>query len=134
MYQVQKRNGKNIEFDINMDETIVKSDKNLLVNVWDNLIGNAIKYSDENSKISVFLTKEKDFIKVTISDQGVGISKEDLPYIFDKFYQGEKSRKTDGNGLGLALVKHILDTIQGKITVESSEGNGCKFIITIPIK
>lgn len=125
---------KNIEFEIDMDETLVKADKNLLINVWDNLIGNAIKYSNNDSKIFVSLVKEKQFYKVTISDQGIGISNEDIPYIFDKFYQSDKSRKSEGNGLGLALVKHIIDLIKGKIEVNSELGKGTSFDVFIPIK
>ena len=122
---------KNIEFDINMDETIVKSDKNLLVNVWDNLIGNAIKYTNNDSKISISLVEEEKFIKTTISDQGIGISNEDLPYIFDKFYQSDKSRKSEGNGLGLTLVKKIIDLVDGKIEVESELEKGTTFKVYI---
>ena len=125
---------KNIELNIELETINICADKELLSIVWNNLIDNSIKFSNENSMINISLVKNDDEAIFVIEDFGKGIKQEEIPYIFDKFYQGEKSRKTDGNGLGLALVKHILDTIQGKITVESSEGNGCKFIITIPIK
>ena len=125
---------KNIEFDIDLDVINIKSDKNLLLNVWQNLISNAIKFSPKNSTIFISLKKENDYAKVTIKDQGGGIKEEDIPYIFDKFFQSDKSHKSEGNGLGLTLVKEIIDLLKGKIEVISKIDLGTSFNIYLPIK
>ena len=125
---------KNIEFDIDLDVVNIRSDKNLLVNVWQNLINNAIKFSPKNSTIFISLKKENDYAKVIIKDQGSGINKEDIPYIFDKFFQSDKSHKSEGNGLGLTLVKEIVDLLNGKIEVDSKIDIGTSFIISLPMK
>ena len=121
---------KNIELDINLDEIEIKTDKELLSNVWNNLIGNAIKYSNQNSKIEIKSIVNEKEIKISIKDYGVGIKKENIPYIFNKFYQGDLSHASEGYGLGLSLVKGILDLINAKIEVQSEENIGSEFIVT----
>ena len=125
---------KEIEFDINLEEVHIIGDKNLLVNVWNNLINNAIKFSPKNSTVFIELTKENDNAKVVIKDQGCGIEKEDIPYIFDKFFQSDKSHKSLGNGLGLTLVKEIIELSKGSIEVESVVDKGTAFTIYLPLK
>ena len=122
---------KNIELDIDLDEVSIRTDKTLLSHVWSNIIGNAIKYSYDNSKIEIKLRNENDKIKVTIKDYGIGIEEEKVPYIFNKFYQGDTSHSNEGNGLGLALVKGIVDLINGKIEVHSEVNKGTEFIVTL---
>lgn len=122
---------KNIELDIDLDEVSIRTDKTLLSHVWSNIIGNAIKYSYDNSKIEIKLRNENDKIKVTIKDYGIGIEEEKVPYIFNKFYQGDTSHSNEGNGLGLALVKGIIDLINGKIEVKSEVNKGTEFIVTL---
>ena len=122
---------KNIELDIDLDEVSIRTDKILLSHVWSNIIGNAIKYSYDNSKIEIKLRNENDKIKVTIKDYGIGIEEEKIPYIFNKFYQGDTSHSNEGNGLGLALVKGIVDLINGKIEVHSEVNKGTEFIVTL---
>lgn len=124
---------KGIEFDINLETVYIKSDKNLLLNVWNNLISNAIKFSPENSPISINLSKENERVKIVIKDNGCGIEKEDVPYIFDKFFQSDKSHKSEGNGLGLTLVKEIITLLNGTINVESEVNKGTTFIVYLPI-
>lgn len=125
---------KNIEFDIDLEIVNIKSDKNLLVNVWQNLIGNAIKFSPKNSTIFISLIKENNSAKIIIKDCGSGINEEDIPYIFDKFFQSDKSHKSEGNGLGLTLVKDIIDLLNGRIEVESEIGKGTSFVVYLPLK
>ena len=125
---------KKIDFDIDMEVLLINADKNLLVNVWNNLISNSIKFSPENSSIFVRLVKENDTAKVTIKDEGCGIPKEDIPYIFDKFFQVDKSHKSSGNGLGLTLVKDIIDLVNGRIVVESEKDKGSTFNVYLPLK
>ena len=122
---------KNIELDIDLDEVSIRTDKTLLSHVWSNIIGNAIKYSYDNSKIEIKLRNENDKIKVTIKDYGIGIEEEKIPYIFNKFYQGDTSHATQGNGLGLALVKRVIDIMHAEISVESIPGKGTTFTVKI---
>ncbi len=124
-------NMKNIELDIELAEIEIKTDKALLINVWNNLIGNAIKYSMANSKIEIKSYKKEENIVVIIKDYGKGIKEENIPYIFNKFYQEESSHGGEGNGLGLALVKGILDLIGGKIEVKSRINEGSEFIVSL---
>ena len=126
-------NNKNLELDINLDEISIVADKNLLNNVWNNLINNAIKYSSENSKIIINLKEENSFAIFSIKDFGCGISKDDMPYIFDKFYQADKSHASKGNGLGLALTKKIVLLSKGTIEVHSTINEGSEFIVKLPI-
>ena len=125
---------KNIDFDIDLEEVSIIGDKNLLVNVWNNLINNAIKFSNKNSTIFINLVRENNNAVVTIKDQGCGINEEDVPYIFDKFFQSDKSHKSNGNGLGLTLVKEIIDLSKGSILVESKRDVGTTFKIFLPLK
>lgn len=124
---------KNIDFDINLESIEIVSDENLLSNVWNNLLSNAIKFSDDNGKISINLTKDDNNAIVSIKDYGCGIKEEDIPYIFDKFYQTEKSHNIEGNGLGLALVKKIVTLLNGSVTVKSNINEGSEFIVTLPL-
>lgn len=120
---------KNIDLDIELEGIYIKTDKALLSNVWNNLIGNAIKYSNQNGKIEIKSYKENNEIKVIIKDYGIGIKEENLPYIFNKFYQVDTSHASEGNGLGLALVKGIIDLIGARIEVNSKENEGSEFIV-----
>ena len=124
---------KNLNLNIDLEVIDIHADKELLSIVWNNLLDNAIKFSPDDSIINISLSKAEEEAIFVIEDFGKGIKESELPYIFDQFYQGEKSRKTEGNGLGLALVKNIIDTSCGKIDVLSIEGKGTKFTITIPI-
>lgn len=124
---------KNINLDINLDEIEIKTDKSLLDNVWNNLIGNAIKYSNQDGKIEISGHKKDNKIIVSIKDYGIGIKEENLPYIFNKFYQGDTSHASEGNGLGLALVKGIIDLIDAEIEVYSKENEGSEFIVKLKV-
>jgi len=125
---------KNICFDIELDSVKFPGDEELLQQVWINLLGNAIKFSNDNSSITVRLHGSASFVKVKITDTGIGMSEEIQPRIFEKFYQGHKSHSYDGNGLGLPLVKRILDLCDGKIHVQSSLGKGSTFIVELPLR
>lgn len=126
-----KWNEKNIELDIDMEEVIYTGQQSLLLHVWTNLIGNAIKFSDENSQISIQLKKNGSQIEVIVEDQGIGMDENTRRHIFEKFYQGDSSRKAQGNGLGLPLCKEIMKKCGGKIQVESELGVGTRFIVTL---
>lgn len=125
---------KNIDLNIEMEEITINADKNLLSNVWNNLINNAIKFSNTGGKIDINLTLKDGNVIFSIKDYGCGIKQEDIPYIFDKFYQADKSHASKGNGLGLPLAKKIVELSSGNIEVNSVINEGSEFIVTIPQK
>lgn len=122
---------KDIDFDIDMDETDFVGNEALIHHIWDNLIGNAIKFSPSCSEIKITLSNFEDRIVFSVSDMGPGISDEDLKHIFDKFYQADPSHKVKGNGLGLALVKKIIDLEKGEINVVNNPQAGCTFTVIL---
>lgn len=119
---------KDIEIETDMEEDVfVSQDAELLSLVWNNLFSNAIKFSEEKGVVRIRLKKENDVITVEVSDNGCGISPEVGSHIFEKFYQGDTSHATQGNGLGLALVKRVIDIVGGDIHVQSVLGEGTTF-------
>lgn len=118
----------NIETDID-DEVTVESDREMMSLVWNNLISNAIKFTEEGGTISVSVKESEHHATVIVSDTGCGISSEVGSHLFDKFYQGDTSHSTEGNGLGLALVKRVVDLTNSTISVESELGKGTAFTI-----
>ena len=126
--------GKGLELECDFDEdvTIVSSPGYLEI-VWSNLLSNAVKFT-ESGKISVSLKKENGNAVIKVADTGCGISAETGRHIFEKFYQGDTSHSQEGNGLGLALVKKVIDIIGGTISVSSEQGKGTTFIITLKAK
>lgn len=123
---------KNITFDVDLQSQMHCGCEQLLEQVWCNLLDNAIKHSPNGGTIHVRLTKSGNETEVCIADHGDGMSEEVQKHIFEKFYQGDSSRKAEGNGLGLALVKRILDLCNGSIRVKSSPGDGAEFSVILP--
>ena len=119
-----------IEADIEEDVT-VEADGQLLSLVWNNLLSNAIKFTDDGGKITVSLRNDGPMAIVKVADTGCGIDRETGKHIFEKFYQGDTSRATRGNGLGLALVRRVVEIVGGNISVESQVGKGSVFTIEI---
>ena len=122
---------KNIEFDLNLTKTIYNGSKELMSQVWQNLIGNAIKFSHDSGKISISIKKERGKIVVTITDEGIGMSEETLNHMYEKFFQGDNSRASVGNGLGLSLVSRIIAISEGEISATSKLGEGTTFTIIL---
>ncbi len=122
---------KDIEFDAELESVSYTGSESLLHHVWDNVIGNAIKFSPVGSEIKIRLSKAQGIITVTVEDRGPGLSEKTQKHIFDKFYQGDPSHKAEGNGLGLALVMRILTICHGEIKAENREGGGSCFTITL---
>ena len=123
---------KNIEIETDIEEDVmVYQDAELLSLVWNNLFSNAIKFSDVNGKVTVRIKHENDKVAVSVSDSGCGISPEIGRHIFEKFYQGDTSHATQGNGLGLALVKRVIDIVGGNISVQSVVGEGTTFTVLL---
>lgn len=117
-----------IETDVE-DGVLIHSDAELLSHVWNNLFSNAIKFTEPGGTVSLLLKTEGDQIVVKVSDTGCGMSPEVGAHIFEKFYQGDGSHSMQGNGLGLALVKRVVDIMHGEIAVESVRGEGSTFTV-----
>ena len=123
---------KNIKIETDIAESVfVCADAELLSLVWNNLFSNAFKFTDDGGTVTLTLTADEKYATVTISDTGCGMSAEVGAHIFEKFYQGDTSHATQGNGLGLALVKRVVDIMQGEIGVESAVGVGTVFAVKI---
>ncbi|WMM26258.1 HAMP domain-containing sensor histidine kinase [Tissierella sp. MB52-C2] len=122
---------KDIELEIDLEKILYRGNSSLMYQVWINLIDNAIKFSPKGRKIEIKLYEEYGNTIFSIKDNGVGISKEDQKKMFEKFYKGDKSRNTDGNGLGLSIVKRIVEIHNGKMLVESSIGVGTNIIVKL---
>ncbi len=120
----------NIETDI-QEDVRVRSDSELLSLVWNNLISNAVKFTPDGGTVGVRLTAADDRVTVAVTDTGCGISPQVGQHIFEKFYQGDTSHAAQGNGLGLALVKRVVDILNGEIGVESIPGTGSTFTVTV---
>lgn len=113
------------------EELTIYADRELLSLVWNNLFSNAFKFTPQGGCVSVSLKKEGAYAVVIVTDTGCGMTAEVGSHIFEKFYQGDTSHATQGNGLGLALVKRVIDILQGEITVESTVGVGTSFTVKI---
>lgn len=123
----EKINEKNITLNVQLNPITIVQDKDLIMEIWINLLNNAIKYTNENGNIEIKIEEIEEFVLVQIKDDGIGIPKEKQERIFEKFYQVEKSHSSEGSGLGLAIVKRIIDLTEGKIEIESEEGQGTTF-------
>ena len=122
---------KRLEIECDLDDAQIVSAPSLLEIVWNNLLSNAIKFTEAGGKISVSLKVKSDKAVVSVSDTGCGISRETGAHIFEKFYQGDTSHSGEGNGLGLPLVKKVIDVLGGEISVSSEIGKGSTFTIVL---
>jgi len=123
---------KKLQLVLNLPQTEIVADRLLLEQVWINLLQNAIKFSSIAGYIKVDILELDHTIQVVISDSGLGISKEDIERIFERFYQADRSRNKKGTGLGLSIVQKIIEIHHGKIDVESVVGKGTSFTIILP--
>ncbi len=122
---------KNIQLDCDLDDVTIFSTQSLLEIVWNNLLSNAIKFTPDGGNINVSLKRMDNNVQVSVADSGCGMTSEVGAKIFDKFYQGDTSHATQGNGLGLALVKRVIDILGGEISVSSELGKGSTFTIIL---
>lgn len=128
----EKWTKKNIDFEIDLQSCYYCTNESLLDRVWFNLIDNAIKYSNQNGKVVIKLDEGENDIFFSITNDGCTISSEAQKHIFEKFYQGDSSRKNEGNGLGLSIVKSIVDLCGGEIYVKSDDFDKTKFVVKLP--
>jgi Signal transduction histidine kinase len=124
---------KDLSFDIDLEEVVLFADKNLLQQVWLNLIQNAIKFSEPGGLIKICLNRRENRAIFKITNQGSRIEEEDREHIFERFYKGDKSRSRDGFGLGLVLVKKIVELSNGVICFNSTKEEGTTFVVELPI-
>ena len=125
---------KEIGFQVEMEAVKYVGNEGLFMHVWINLLDNAIKFSPNQGIITMFLKQENDQVKFILEDEGPGIDEEIKNRIFDKFYQADGSHKAEGNGLGLALVKRIIDSAGGTIEAQNREYGGCRFVVQLPLQ
>lgn len=125
---------KNILFNISTQEVYYYGDEEITFQIWINLIDNAIKFSRENGKISINIKQEDCNIVVKIKDNGIGMDENEQQKIYTRFYQIDQSHSQEGSGLGLSIVKRIVDLSNGKIEVESKKNIGTTFTIKLPVE
>ncbi|WP_019420970.1 sensor histidine kinase [Paenibacillus sp. OSY-SE] len=126
---------KSLQMDLQLEAVTITSDEDMLSLVWMNLIGNSMKFTPDNGTITIVLSRQSKGIEVVISDTGIGIPKEDLNRVFERFYKADRSRRRDGNGsgLGLAIVNKVMSLHNGTVALASVSGQGTKVTVTLPL-
>lgn len=128
----QQLENKRLDIDADLQSCRITSNRELLQQVWLNLLGNAVKFTPEGGRITVALRCDRDTVTVSVADTGIGMEPEVQKRIFDKFFQGERSHTSEGNGLGLSLVRRILDLCGGTVEAASRPGEGSVFTVRMP--
>ena len=124
---------KALELDVDLDEIEFRGNEEMVQHVWVNLLGNAIKFSPEGGTLTVRLKREGDRAVASVKDAGHGMDDATRRRVFEKFYQGDTAHSGEGNGLGLSLVKRIVDLCQGSVEVDSAPGQGATFTVRLPL-
>ena len=124
---------KNMEFDVSLDHVMYSGNKEMMQHLWINLLDNAVKYTPEGGKVTVSVSEENGYAIVKIADTGEGMSKEIQKHLFDPYFQGDSSHSSQGLGLGLSIVKRIVELCKGTISVRSKVGEGSIFTVILPM-
>ncbi|MDL2258601.1 HAMP domain-containing histidine kinase [Eubacteriales bacterium OttesenSCG-928-K08] len=124
---------KNLQVEIALAPTTILANEEMMQHVWINLLNNATKFSGEGGEVHIILQQDQNHALVTIMDTGPGMDEDVLRHVFDKFYQGDTSRASEGSGLGLALVQRILKLNNGTVKVQSAPGQGSAFTVSMPL-
>ncbi len=125
---------KELELNIELPELKYINNEEMMSHVWLNIIGNAVKFSNRGGRIDIIGNISEDIIEIVVSDNGIGMSSDSLSRAFNKFWQADGSRASEGNGLGLPLVKRIVELSGGGIMVKSEENKGTSFTVTLPLE
>lgn len=125
---------KELEPDLQLESVYYYGNREMLRILWNNLISNAIKFSRQGGKIIIRCHRVENAVQVSVADNGIGMSEDVKAHIFEKLYQGECKRLVNGNGLGLPIVKRIVELCEGTIGVESEPGRGSTFLLTLPVE
>lgn len=123
---------KDIDFDLSLPICEYYGNPDIIRQIWTNVIGNAIKYSNKGSTIKIYIEENVSFLRVTVSDEGIGMSEDTKTHIFEKFYQGDTTRKSEGNGLGLSIVSRIVKLLDGAVSIESELEVGTNVTVSLP--
>ena len=129
-----KWTAKDIQLDVELDATDFVGNAGMIMHVWSNLIGNAVKFSPDGKTVTIRLKSTDGRAVFSVGDEGAGVPEGMKERIFDRFYQGDSSHKSEGNGLGLSLVKRIVDITGGSVEVENLVPHGCLFTVTLPLR
>ena len=129
-----KWSAKNIRMDLELKNIEFTGEEELMNQVWMNLIDNAVKFTPEGGKVTVTTVKTKEQISVTVEDDGIGMSEETMNHVFEQFYRGDTENRYEGSGLGLSLVQRIVHLHGGSVLVESVQGSGSIFMVTLPVE
>ena len=117
-----------------IERVMVSADKDALKQLWMNILSNAFKFTGDKGEIHITASLNHKECTVIVQDSGIGIAEEDLPYVFERMYRGDKSREQyEGSGIGLTMVKNIVEKHNGKVSIESKEGEYTKVIVTLPV-
>ena len=116
----------------NLPKTIINGDEELLYQVWMNLIDNSIKFTGQDGKIDISIKKINNKAQISIKDNGIGMTEDEKKKIFERFYQVDESHYSEGSGLGLSIVKRIINLSDGEIKIETEKGKGSNFIVELP--
>lgn len=128
-----KWSSKKIDISLTGDECYIYANEETLKQLWINLIENAIKFSPEGSSVEIDMKKNNDFVNITVRDHGSGMDEETKKHAFDRFYQGDVSHKSNGNGIGLAIAKKICELHNGSISIKETGTEGTTFLISLPV-
>ncbi len=124
---------KDLDLDVELEEITWRGNEEMLNHVWVNLLNNAVKFSPRGGTLTVRLSRQGDQAVCTVRDAGPGMDEAARRRVFEKFYQGDTAHATEGNGLGLALVKRIVDLCEGSVEVDSAPGHGSAFTVRLPL-